>query len=195
MRLRRHHFTKGKNKRLHETLVFLVRLLALSIPLYLINRFVDLAPLQVATAAQASAILNWLGAANVQHGAAVTLLQCANGPYTFLISPDSTAWKSLIFFPALVLAVPAITWKKRLTGLAIGLPVLWIANLVRVLAIAYAAMQYGEAVALVTHDILWRFGLVAVVFLLWVLWLQFASPGDRRRRKHAISRRARSRAS
>jgi exosortase/archaeosortase family protein len=159
-----------RQRRLYGTLVFLLRLLALSIPLYIIIAFLDLGFLQAWTVSQMVWLLNALGFAAQASGFLITV----QPGFSFFISQDCTAWKSMLFFLALVLAVPKVQWKKRVLGLALGLPVIWIANLSRVVAIVWAQQNYGESAAMLLHDYLWGLGLVALVFVLWLLWLRFA---------------------
>ncbi|MBU0953401.1 MAG: exosortase/archaeosortase family protein [Nanoarchaeota archaeon] len=167
--------TNKNTKRLNSTLTFLVRLLVLSIPLYIILFFIDFFPIQEMTAIHSVAILQALGIWWAREGATVTILSGTDF-FTFIISPDSTAWKSLVFLVALVVAVPKIDLEKRVFGLAIGLPIVWLVNIGRVLAIIGAEQTFGRDAALLTHDVLWRFGLIALVLGIWIVWLRFSLP-------------------
>jgi exosortase/archaeosortase family protein len=158
------------NDRLLTILAFLARLLLLAVPLYFIIIFADLWLLQAAVASQASWLLSSLGFPVMQNGTEVTV-----GTFAFVISKDSTGWKSLLFFSALVISVPRITGRKRLIGLAIGLPLLWIANLSRVIAIVLVQSSLGLEAALFAHDVLWQWGLIATVLGLWTGWFYWAT--------------------
>lgn len=151
--------------RLMATFAFLVRLIALSAPLYLVLLFVDLFPLQLAVASASAALLHGLGYGVIQDGALMAV-----GDFSFFISPDSTGWKSMLFLAALVIAVPRVPWARRALGLAVGVPLIVAGNLGRVLAIVAVEGSYGLEAALFTHDVLWRFGLVALVLGIWGVW-------------------------
>lgn len=154
-------------RKLWEILLFLTRLLVLVIPLYLIIMFqVSLYPLQLAVAGNTFHILNAMGIQTTQDGA-----NLAAGSFKFFISEDSTGWKSMLLFAALVIAPLGIPWRKRLFGMLIGIPVIYLGNLARVLAIVFAERSYGLETAMLTHDYLWRFGLTLLVLALWLLWL------------------------
>ncbi|MBI4176344.1 MAG: exosortase/archaeosortase family protein [Candidatus Aenigmarchaeota archaeon] len=165
-----------KQARLLNTLYFLVRLLALSAPLYFIISYGDLYPLQAITASNSALILHGLGYQVAQDGPVVAVSDGLSS-FRFFISEDSTAWKSMLFLFALIFAVPKVRIKKRLLGILWGLPLVWIGNLGRVVGIVLVERSYGIGAALFWHDFLWRAGLVALVLGLWLVWLG----GGRRR--------------
>lgn len=158
-----------QQQRMKETLVFLVRLAVLSIPLYAILLFINLSPFQVLTAQHSALLLKGMGFEVLQEGA---LIQAND--FRFVISPDSTAWKTMVFFGALVIAVPGIIWRRRLWGLAIGIPLLHVGNLARVVSIVLAEQAYGFEAAMQVHDLGWRFGLVGMVLVMWLVWMRFS---------------------
>ena len=80
----------------------------------------------------------------------------------------------MVFLGAMVLAVPAVAWKRRAIGLAIGIPLIYLGNLARIVGIVLAEQAWGYEAAIVTHDWLWRFGLVAIVLGIWILWMRWA---------------------
>lgn len=166
--------TRGQ-ERLWYALVFLLRLLVLSIPLYIIIFFADLSLFQNAVAEQSGFLLRLMGFDVVQNGPVLTV-GTAN-PFTFLITPDCTAWKSLLFFFALVFAVPRADWGKRLLGLVFGLPIIWVANLGRVVGTVLVEKLYSVEMAMLVHDYLWRTGLVVLVLVLWVAWMYYTRNG------------------
>jgi len=163
-----------QQERLFHTFLFFSRLLALSLPLYLIISFGNLAPFQVFVASLSNHLLNMLGLETVQNGAYLTVGM--NNPtkqaFEFLISEDSTGWKSMIFLSALIFAVPKIGISKRMKGLLIGIPVIFLANLSRIIGIVLIERGYSLQAALIAHDYLWRFLLVGIALSLWVFWLR-----------------------
>jgi exosortase/archaeosortase family protein len=157
-------------KRMLRMLVFLVRLAALSLPLYLVIWLgLDLYPLQLAVASQSAWLLQATGHQVVRDGALLTV----NGGFVVSIVPDCTGWKSMLFLSALIFAVPGIAMRKRLAGL-LGLPLVWLGNLTRVLAGVAAQGAWGTDAALAIHDWLFQAGLVAMVLGVWTAWLMWA---------------------
>ncbi len=167
--------------RLYQTLEFLVRLLALSIPLYAILLFVDLILLQNLVAQEMMWLFKVLGWPVTGEG---LLFTTTNTGFVFMIAEDCTAWKSMIFFFALIFAVPGkffkkkafgmkkpSTLKRRLIGLGIGIPVIWVGNLARILGIVWVEQTFGAETAMIVHAYLWQLGLIVLVLLLWFVWL------------------------
>ncbi len=162
-------------QKLFWTFIFLVRLLVLSIPLYFVLTFGNLYVLQIIVAGQTNYILTSLGFPASQNE--FTLHVSSNQPFTFFISEDSTGWKSMLFFFSLIMAVPdigkqKIKLSKRAIALLIGIPIIWIGNLLRVLGIVLVQQGYGFGAAMLFHDYVYRVGLVALVLVLWFVWLK-----------------------
>lgn len=165
--------TEGQEK-LWSVLVFLIRLIVLSIPLYLILMFsVDMSPLQYTMAGHSSTVLRSLGYYVVQEGYHITVGTSPNDFY-FLIDEDCTGWKSMLFLFALIFAVPRISLKRRLIGMAIGIPIVWAGNLLRVIGVVLAERAYGLEFALNLHDYGYRIGLVVMVLVIWTVWLKLS---------------------
>jgi exosortase/archaeosortase family protein len=154
--------------RLLQTLSFLARVIALSLPLYVVMWLgVSLYPLQVAAASQSAWLLNAFGYEVVQSGTGLMV----NSSFEFFIIPDCTGWKSMLFLSALVLAVPGVALRKRLKGLAAGIPLVWIGNLGRIVGVVVVQGMWGTGFAMLVHDTLFQAGLAAMVLGLWVTWL------------------------
>ena len=186
----------ARDRRLLDTLYFLVRLLLLSVPLYLIlSNTAVLQPLQEAVTAHSHALITFLGMESVKTDLVIITGTC--DPFAIFIGPDCTGWKSMLLFFALVFATLRVSMKKRLLGLAVGIPVLYAANIVRIAAAVAIQQAYGTQAALFFHDVAWQAGLTAVVVALWLAWLFWAriSPAllaacgsVRSRVKHIIGR-------
>jgi len=158
-------------QRLWETLLFLVKVIVLSVPLYLIIIFsISLEPLQQLDAAASSAILRAMGYTVQQDGA--NLAVQAAKPFSFYLSEDCTPWKSALFLFALIFAVPAVSMRKRLAGLAAGIPILWLGNQARIIGVVMTQQATDVQFAMFTHDYFWRVFLVALVLGLWLAWMR-----------------------
>ena len=164
----------GSQKRLWNILMFLVRLLILSIPLYLVLVFaIDLSPLQNTVATHSAYVLKAMGYNVFQQGYQIIVGGVTDNFY-FMINEDCTGWKSMLFLFALIFAVPGIPLKKRLIGLVIGIPIIWTGNLMRVVGVVLAERAWGLDYALMLHDYGYRLGLVALVLIVWIVWLRLS---------------------
>lgn len=85
------------------------------------------------------------------------------------VTRDSTGWKSLLAFTALVLAVGR-PLRQTVSGILLGVTVIAAANLLRITSMFYAVAVYGVDYELM-HTVLWRWGLTFVVLTTWLLWL------------------------
>lgn len=146
------------------TLQFLVRLLILTIPLYVIISFVNLYPLQILTANMATSFMSASGLHVQQDGTMLSV-----NDFKFLIDADCTAWKLLLFYLALIVSVPKVPLKWRLFGL-IGLPLIIFGNLVRINSVVNIRILFGQTAAIAVHDWLWQVGLLAIAFGIWLIW-------------------------
>jgi exosortase/archaeosortase family protein len=187
-----------QQEKLWETFLFLAKVLILSLPLYFVILFgVSLAPLQQLDAFVSSGILRALGYPVIQDSAMVSV-QGAN-PFSFFMSEDCTAWKSVLFLFALIFAVPKVPLRKRLYGLALGIPVLWLGNQARIVGVVITEQATSVQFAMLTHDYFWRVFLVALVLAVWFLWMKYApdkvtSPRKRRIRPKLITRKTKRKA-
>jgi exosortase/archaeosortase family protein len=158
----------GTQKKLFETLLFLVKVVAFSIPLYAIMYFQGvLAPLQEAVSADVVWMLNMMGIEASRNG---FLILAGNG-IAFIVSEDCTGWKSMLFLTALICAVPLVPLKKRLAGLAAGISVIYLGNLFRVVLVVLVWRGYGLSFAGAIHDYFWQAGLILLVLVIWLSWL------------------------
>ncbi|MEM5812482.1 MAG: archaeosortase/exosortase family protein [Candidatus Aenigmatarchaeota archaeon] len=106
----------ARQQRLLETLVFLIKVLLLSLPIYLVIALgISLSPLQNFDAAISSGILRALGYVVSQEGAHITVGD--TNPFSFYLTEDCTAWKSFILLFALIFAVPAFRLGSRIKGI------------------------------------------------------------------------------
>lgn len=147
-----------------ETLIFLVKLLLLSIPLYLIIFFrIELGFLQNFIVGHLVPFLNFVGIEARREGFNVVLQK-----FTVVINKDCTGWKGLLFFGALVLSTK-LDWKKRLFGFFIGLPAVFSINILRIFLMILIGDISKEMFSFF-HDVLWQGSMILVVLLVWYMW-------------------------
>jgi len=89
---------------------------------------------------------------------------------TLRIDLGCTALPLMIVYTALVLAYP-LSWKRKAIGLAVGLPALALANLLRLVAVAQLSGRLGQSTFLFVHDYMFQIGMVGVVIALWGTYL------------------------
>lgn len=163
----------ARQERLLKLQAFLLRFLLLAIPLYLVIVFgIDLGQMQFEVARESNWLLGAMGFHTELYGAALVAGYEGKQPLLFAITQDCTGWKVLLFFAALVLAVPKRPWKSRVVGIALGFISLWLVNIARIAAIVWIYSSYGMDTALAAHDFLWQIGLGACALLLWAAWLR-----------------------
>ena len=159
-----------QQRKLWVVLVFLVRIILLSLPLYLIlwaNPSFD--SLRYAVRDNALFAANAAGVeADVDEF--VLNLNTVDGPVSIDIAADCTGWKSAVAYLALLLAVPGVSNRKRLIGL-IGIPVLYAVNVARIAFLLWAVVNMGFGYFQVFHEYLWKLGLSFAVLIVWYAWL------------------------
>jgi exosortase H (IPTLxxWG-CTERM-specific) len=120
------------------------------------------------TAAASAWILGILGF-SVQ--VAGVVYSCPN--LAIQIIPECTGLYEMIIFSAVVLAYPALWWKK-LVGVVVGVVILLFLNLVRLLVLALIGMRDAQLMEWV-HLYLWQLTLILFVvglFFAWLSWIR-----------------------
>lgn len=154
------------NEKRIEALLFLARFLLLAAPFYFILGLnVDFRPLQKIVASQVALLLGGLGMAASVEGYLVRY-----GAVALEVTSDCTAWKDMVAFVAMIIAVPRVGWKKRLKGFAL-LPLIYAVNLTRLVSLLVLGNWRPEFLGLV-HNVLWIAGTLLFMLLLWAVWLK-----------------------
>jgi len=84
------------------------------------------------------------------------------------IIPECTGVDVIGLFVAAVLAFPA-GWSRRLTGLALGIPVLVVLNLIRLVTLIYVGTRFGVGFEY-AHLFVWPALLLTATIGIWVHW-------------------------
>jgi exosortase/archaeosortase family protein len=154
-----------EQQRLFAGFRFLAVFTVLAGPFYLVLASGwDATGIRAMTATVSAAVLNAAGvevtsSGSFVHGSAMVLD----------VTRDSTGWKSVLVFTALVLATGR-SLRATVRGLATGVVVLFVANVLRITTMFYAVTVYGMSYELL-HTVLWRWGLTAVVLVTWLGWI------------------------
>lgn len=158
---------KLSNERLWQVLKFLILFNLLAIPLYLIFFFkISLYPLQLLERDETSFILLIFGV-NHERTDFEGLPSIKMGEQSIVISEACTAWRSILAFLALVIASPR-SWRFKKNAL-IGVPLIYLFNLIRLATICLISLILPSVTDFI-HTILWREGLMLVIFVLWYYW-------------------------
>jgi len=98
--------------------------------------------------------------------------------FRFQVVPDCGALPSMSIFVAAMVAFPA-AWRKKLIGIALGLPALYAVNIIRLvcLGIVGAYTDGGPAFDF-AHHYVWQGIYIVFVVAIWMLWVEvFVKPG------------------
>lgn len=129
-------------------------------------------PVNVANAAACAAVLRLGGIASTHDGTHVRV-----GDAGMDIISECSAIYVLILFAAAVLAFPT-TWRARLRGLSLGIPILLTVNVVRLVTLG-VILRHRPAWLPLFHEYLWQIVFVLVVAALYLLWIERMVPGAR----------------
>ena len=174
-------FEKGlspEQRRMWHLLLFLIKFGIASIPIYLIMFFdVDFFIVQNIEATQLNYLVNSLGTNS-------TLMYCGVSDCNLTgsgipsvvyegraigIDRACTGYRSFFALIGLILAVPGIERRKRLKGIAFAFVAVYLANTFRLLSTFYLSFIFDFEMI---HGIMWRAGMIAVVFISWLFWLR-----------------------
>ncbi len=159
---------------------FLLKVVVMVVPVYLIITFgISLGPVQLEVARESHWVLGAAGFNAILYGAGIVTEFAGKPPFFFNISADCTGWKAMLFFAALLLAVPRRQWRTRVAGLAAGIAAIWVINIFRVLAVVATYSSCDLDAAMLVHDYVWQVGMGLAALLLWVLWLRLSGKKSR----------------
>ncbi len=93
--------------------------------------------------------------------------------FSFIVIPDCGAVQSMAIFVAAILAFPA-GWFRRLIGMVVGIPVLYLVNAFRLAFLAViGAMDNGGEWFKFAHEYVWQGIYIVFVVALWMGWVEF----------------------
>ncbi|MFP4045574.1 MAG: exosortase/archaeosortase family protein [Candidatus Aenigmatarchaeota archaeon] len=155
-----------KRKELWEILIFLVKLSALSIFIYIGGRYLDFTSVQNYLTHHLYHFFRTMGYTIERTGFNLTL-----GNFTFSIIKDCVGWKGILFFSALVISTShPLKWK--LNGLIVNLPLIFATNVSRIVFLALFTYNFGPSAYELLHGILWQASMIIAVLMLWTVWLR-----------------------
>lgn len=169
-------------EKLRNTSIFLAKLLALGLVFRTVLMFrPDTYFLQSQLASLTSHILSIF---NVDLPVEGALLVGENSSY--LVTQDCLGWKSMFAFTGLIVA-SAKDILNEVKFLLAGLAIILVANIIRVTTTVY--LSHNGIVSFdIIHTIFWKWGLTAIILLIWVSWLYGASSKIKRTFKYQSSK-------
>lgn len=160
-----------KKERVKIILIFLILFNLLSIPMYLIMHFnLTSQKLQMCFATLATILLKKLNYPVVSEEASIFILE-GNKIREIEVSWDSTAWKSMYALFSLTMASPIRGLYKKLRFLCVGIPTIFLANLLRIVVTISVSISYGFDYFELLHAVLWREFMIMILLGLWGTWL------------------------
>ncbi len=155
-----------RQEKLYETSVFLARLLAAGIVFQaILFIYPDTYSLQAGLTGLVSTLLNWIGVPSYYEGIFIFL-----GESSFRVTQDCLGWKSIAAFMGLMFASSGNLREHRNFILA-GISALVVGNVVRVITTIY--LSHINLISFeIIHGIFWKWGLTALVLVLWLYWLR-----------------------
>jgi exosortase H (IPTLxxWG-CTERM-specific) len=124
-------------------------------------------PFKEATASFAAALFGLFSDSVSAHGDIVSIA----GGFSVQIVSECFGLFEMAIFAAAVLAF-ATTWRKRLIGVALGLPVIFSVNLLRIGMLLFVG-RHSLAFFEFAHLYFWQATLVLGITALWLLWVRF----------------------
>ncbi|MCW1296225.1 MAG: exosortase/archaeosortase family protein [Candidatus Parvarchaeota archaeon] len=170
-RIKKKEKLNKKQRKLIFILKFLIRFSLLAIPLYLIMYFGNLFLLKVVETKQISILLNLTEIKNSVEINDEVILNVEPLKNKLVIDDACTGYRSMLAFAALVLAVPKIRNSKKSVALILGIPAIYVINILRIFSTILIAVKFGEEKLEFVHTFLWREGLIFLILILWLLWL------------------------
>ncbi len=95
------------------------------------------------------------------------------GGIALQVIEECTGAYEMIIFAAAVLAFPT-GWKEKGLGLLLGLPLLYVINILRMLLLAYIQAQGSPGLFNFMHIYFWQATLILMILGVFILWIKFA---------------------
>ncbi|MEK6887439.1 MAG: exosortase/archaeosortase family protein [Candidatus Aenigmatarchaeota archaeon] len=168
---RRKQRISQRNEKLLHLLKFFVKFNLFAIPLYIIllSKF-EWAWLEQFVVSIVTPILQLLGYNPTVHDLLISI-PIKNGSWGAVINWDCTGWKSMLAFFALIMATE-FPLRRKLAGMVL-IPVIFVINLLRIVFMFFYVRTFDLANYQTVHAVVWSWGLIATIIVLWLLWLRF----------------------
>lgn len=149
---------------LRTCLLFFSVILAFNLVEWLLLKPWQVELFQIATAKVVSSVMSMSGLQNHLQGTHIFF----PGAHWEVVS-ECTALQAMYVFVAFVIAYPSLLMSKGV-GIGLGLPLLFVANIVRLLVLAWA-IQLVPDYAEIVHDYVWQVAFLFLLVLMWMGWM------------------------
>ena len=143
------------------TLRFLGFLLLASVAFWALSLHTRLSPVQRAIAASSATLARWSGGTSVAHGDDIMVRDLVMN-----VNHECTGIFVIMLFSSFVLAYPA-SWRAKVTGLAVGIPLFMAINILRLATLA-RIVEFYPNLFFYLHEYVWQ-GILTVLVLLGTL--------------------------
>jgi len=107
-----------------------------------------------------------------ENGPRVSFVLKPGFSFTFIVVASCGAIEVMAIFLAALLAFPA-SWGHRAWGVALGLPLLYLVNILRLVCLAcLGAIDQSGAWFDFVHEYVWQAGYVIFVVIVWMAWAE-----------------------
>ncbi|MDI6855765.1 MAG: exosortase/archaeosortase family protein [Candidatus Thermoplasmatota archaeon] len=110
--------------------------------------------------------------------------QFRNGELSMSIQAPCAGIHEIVFISALITGFRGVPRKLKLKWIATLGAVLFIENLIRILVLYPIALRVGEDAMWYSHYIYWKYGHLAIILTLFVLWVLFVAKRQGEKQKY-----------
>lgn len=114
----------------------------------------------------AHVVLGWTGADVSQNGTTINY-----GGIQLNILEECNGVPAIIVFVSAILAYPAAI-SRKLLGLVIGIPAIFLVNQIRVLSLFFIYKYLSPRMFDLMHIYVWQFVIITFAVLLWIYWAE-----------------------
>lgn len=162
-----------RQQKLYELIKFFSRLFLVGIALRgILWIYPDTTGFQAFNADIIAGVMNLMG-----YDFSVNGIRILTPGIDYIISQDCTGWKSGMALIGLVYASTG-RLRKHYRFVLLGLAAVFIANIIRVVTTIILA-ESGLVSFEIVHGFLWRWGLTAIVFAVWMVWFKGLEDGEK----------------
>ncbi len=138
--------------------------LLLNILGYLVSENDSLFFFNIINAQTAGALIRFTGLSALVQGNVIQL-----GSAMWIVDTECTAINLINIFLAFVLVYPASV-RSKIIGIAAGLPLIFSANMLRLLAMAWVVKMKPDFF-IYFHDYVWQVAFLILIAFLWLVWI------------------------
>jgi exosortase/archaeosortase family protein len=144
-------------------ILFAVLVLISNVPLWFFPDII--VPFQKFMVKVVGGLINASGLQAIQNGVYITLKNDQ-----WIMTPECTALSAMIVFISFVIVYPSSIKSKGIAVLT-GIPFLIMANILRLLTLAWATELFAKYAHL-AHDYVWQVAFLILIAVMWLVWIE-----------------------